>query len=85
VSERDFPRSTGVRQGVRHAADRELGAACRRLIDALDWAWRAGIGDPRRVGLLRRYYCAIRRSTPRPCPPTVFACIVDIFRDLEPA
>ncbi|MGY4225144.1 dipeptidyl aminopeptidase/acylaminoacyl peptidase [Bradyrhizobium sp. USDA 4503] len=62
------------------AADREWGGRMHDdLIDAVDWAVKQGIADPKRVGFYGGSYGGYSALTAATKTPDVFACIVDLF------
>jgi dipeptidyl aminopeptidase/acylaminoacyl peptidase len=76
----NFRGSTGFGKAFISAADREWGARMHDdLIDALDWAVKSGIADPKRVGFYGASYGGYAALTAATKTPERFACIVDIF------
>jgi dipeptidyl aminopeptidase/acylaminoacyl peptidase len=76
----NFRGSTGFGKAFVSAADREWGARMHDdLIDALDWAVKNGIADPKRVGFFGASYGGYAALTAATKTPERFACIVDVF------
>jgi dipeptidyl aminopeptidase/acylaminoacyl peptidase len=76
----NFRGSTGFGKAFVSAADREWGARMHDdLIDALDWAVKSGIADPKRVGFYGASYGGYAALTAATKTPERFACIVDVF------
>ena len=76
----NFRGSTGFGKAFVSAADREWGGRMHDdLIDALDWAVKNGIADPKRVGFYGASYGGYAALTAATKTPERFACIVDIF------
>ena len=76
----NFRGSTGFGKAFVSAADREWGGRMQDdLIDALDWAIKNGIADPKRVGFYGASYGGYAALTAATKTPERFACIVDIF------
>jgi dipeptidyl aminopeptidase/acylaminoacyl peptidase len=72
--------STGYGKAFIAAADREWGGRMHDdLIDAVDWAVKQGIADPRRVGFFGGSYGGYSALMAATKTPEVFACIVDLF------
>jgi dipeptidyl aminopeptidase/acylaminoacyl peptidase len=72
--------STGYGKAFIAAADREWGGRMHDdLIDAVDWAIKQGIADPRRVGFFGGSYGGYSALMAATKTPEVFACIVDLF------
>ncbi len=77
--------STGFGKAFVTAADHEWGGKMHDdLIDAVDWAVAQGIADPARVGFMGGSYGGYSALMAATKTPERFACIVDLFRDLEP-
>jgi dipeptidyl aminopeptidase/acylaminoacyl peptidase len=76
----NFRGSTGFGKAFISAADRQWGGRMHDdLIDALDWAVKNGIADPKRVGFYGASYGGYAALTAATKTPERFACIVDIF------
>jgi dipeptidyl aminopeptidase/acylaminoacyl peptidase len=72
--------STGFGKAFIAKADREWGGRMHDdLVDAVDWAIRRGIADPKRVGFLGASYGGYSALVAATKTPDVFACIVDLF------
>jgi dipeptidyl aminopeptidase/acylaminoacyl peptidase len=72
--------SRGYGRRFRAAAVGELGGAMHGdLIDAVEWAVRAGVADRRRVGIMGRGYGGYATLVGMTFTPGVFACGVDLF------
>jgi dipeptidyl aminopeptidase/acylaminoacyl peptidase len=72
--------STGFGKAFVTAAHHEWGGRMHDdLIDALDWAVAAGIGDPNRVGFYGASYGGYSALMAATKTPERFACIVDLF------
>ena len=72
--------STGFGKAFIAKADREWGGRMHDdLIDAVDWAIRRGIADPKRVGFMGASYGGYSALVAATKTPDLFACIVDVF------
>jgi dipeptidyl aminopeptidase/acylaminoacyl peptidase len=72
--------STGFGKAFIAAADREWGGRMHDdLIDAVNWAIKEGIADPRRVGFFGASYGGYSALTAATKTPEMFACIIDVF------
>ncbi len=75
----NFRGSTGFGKSFLHAADREWGAKMHDdLLDALNWAVREGIADPKRAAIYGGSYGGYAALVGVAFTPEVFACAVDI-------
>jgi len=79
VLQPNFRASTGYGKKFLNAGDKQWGGKMHEdLIDAVNWAVKEGIADPKRLGILGGSYggyCALAALT---FTPEVFACAVDI-------
>jgi dipeptidyl aminopeptidase/acylaminoacyl peptidase len=94
VLQPNFRGSTGYGKKYLQAGYKQWGLKMHDdLIDAVDWAVKEGIADPKRIGIMGQSYggyCALAAVT---FTPKVFACAVDIcgpsnlksFRNTTPA
>jgi dipeptidyl aminopeptidase/acylaminoacyl peptidase len=72
--------STGFGKAFIAKADREWGGRMHDdLIDAVDWAIRRDIADPKRIGFYGASYGGYSALVAATRTPEVFACIVDVF------
>jgi dipeptidyl aminopeptidase/acylaminoacyl peptidase len=75
----NFRGSAGFGKQFLHAGDREWGGKMHNdLIDAVDWAVREGIADPKRVGIYGTSYGGYEALVGATFTPDVFACAVDV-------
>ncbi len=75
----NFRGSTGFGKDFVNAADREWGAKMHDdLIDAVNWAVKEGIADPKRVAIYGGSYGGYATLVGMTFTPDVFACGVDI-------
>jgi dipeptidyl aminopeptidase/acylaminoacyl peptidase len=71
--------STGFGKRFLHAGDREWAAKMHNdLIDAVNWAIKEGIADPKRVAIYGGSYGGYAALVGATFTPDVFACAVDI-------
>lgn len=71
--------STGFGKKFLHAGDREWGGKMHDdLIDAVNWAIREGIADPKRVAIFGGSYGGYAALVGAAFTPDVFACAVDV-------
>jgi dipeptidyl aminopeptidase/acylaminoacyl peptidase len=71
--------STGFGKKFLHAGDREwAGKMHEDLIDAVNWAVKEGIADPKRVAIFGGSYGGYAALVGATFTPEVFACAVDI-------
>ncbi len=71
--------STGFGKKFLHAGDKEWAAKMHDdLIDAVDWAVKQGIADPRQVAIFGGSYGGYAALVGATFTPDVFACAVDI-------
>ncbi|HXI86217.1 MAG TPA: prolyl oligopeptidase family serine peptidase [Parvularculaceae bacterium] len=71
--------STGFGKAFINAGDREWGAKMQDdLVDAVDWAERTGIADPKRVAIVGGSYGGYATLAGLAFTPEEFACGVDI-------
>ncbi|MBV9979245.1 S9 family peptidase [Bradyrhizobium sp.] len=72
--------STGFGKAFIAKADREWGGRMHDdLIDAVDWAIRRDIADPRHIGFYGASYGGYSALVAATKTPDIFACIVDVF------
>jgi dipeptidyl aminopeptidase/acylaminoacyl peptidase len=75
----NFRGSTGFGKQFLYAGDREWGGKMHDdLIDAVAWAVKEGIADPKRVGIYGTSYGGYAALVGATFTPDVFACAVDI-------
>jgi dipeptidyl aminopeptidase/acylaminoacyl peptidase len=75
----NFRASSGFGKQFLHAGDREWGGKMHNdLIDAVAWAVREGIADPKRVAIYGASYGGYAALVGATFTPDVFACAVDI-------
>ncbi|MBI5209308.1 MAG: S9 family peptidase [Elusimicrobia bacterium] len=75
----NFRGSAGFGKKFLHAGDREWGAKMQDdLTDAVGWAVREGIADPRRVGIYGGSYGGYAALAGAAFTPDVYACAVDL-------
>jgi dipeptidyl aminopeptidase/acylaminoacyl peptidase len=75
----NFRGSTGFGKRLFNAGNREWGRAMQAdLLDAVQWAVREGIADPRRVAIVGRGYGGYAALAGLVFTPDVFACGVDL-------
>jgi dipeptidyl aminopeptidase/acylaminoacyl peptidase len=79
VLEVNYRGSTGFGKKFVHAADREwAGKMHDDLIDAVNWAVKEGVADPKRVAIYGGSYGGYAALVGATFTPDVFACAVDI-------
>jgi dipeptidyl aminopeptidase/acylaminoacyl peptidase len=75
----NFRGSSGFGKQFLHAGDREWGGKMHNdVIDAVAWAVREGIADPKRVGIYGTSYGGYEALVGATFTPDVFACAVDV-------
>jgi dipeptidyl aminopeptidase/acylaminoacyl peptidase len=75
----NFRGSTGYGKNFVNAADREWGGKMHNdLVDAVDWAVKSGIADPKKVAIYGGSYGGYAALVGATFTPNLFCCAVDI-------
>jgi dipeptidyl aminopeptidase/acylaminoacyl peptidase len=75
----NFRGSTGLGKAFTNAGNKEWGVAMHNdLLDAVDWAVKAGIADPKAIAIMGGSYGGYATLAGLTFTPDVFACGVDI-------
>lgn len=76
----NFRGSTGYGKKFLNAGDREWGGKMHTdLIDAVNWAIKSGIADPKRIAIYGGSYGGYASLVGAAFTPDIFACAVDFF------